>query len=391
MKDSEPADRYRDELLENVVPFWTKYAPDLEYGGFFTCLDRAGAVYDTEKFMWMQWRIVWMYCELCHAVQPSQEWLDLAMDAFEFLTRHGKDEQGRYYFSLARDGTPATSPYSVFSECFAAMGSAALYRVTGDSRARAEAVSACEQYVARKNNPKGSWEKTLSGKGNFQSLGYFMMQANLGAVLADCLGEKAFPADVREVSDTVLSLFWNDEKKMLFENVPAAGGFDIESMTGRHLNPGHALEAMWFLMEAAACVNDRRTIDRASEIILATLDHAWDKEYGGLYYFMDACDRPHVELQWDMKLWWVHCEAMIATLMAHKLTGRQELKHWFDRLHDWTWAHYPDPEFGDWFGYLDRRGEVTHQLKGGKWKTLFHLPRMLLKCSALLKDTDGAK
>src|SRR6266487_1185791 len=115
------AEQYERELRDNVIPFWERHSPDRQFGGYFSCLDRDGSVYDSEKFMWMQWRIVWMFAELYSTYQPREQWLRLAQNGYDFLTRHGKDEQGRYYFSLARDGTPATAAYNVYSDCFAAM------------------------------------------------------------------------------------------------------------------------------------------------------------------------------------------------------------------------------------------------------------------------------
>jgi N-acylglucosamine 2-epimerase len=157
-------------------------------------------------------------------------------------------------------------------------------------------------------------------------------------------------------------------------------------MTGRQINPGHSLEAMWFCMRAAEGLGDSAAIAKIADIMLAMLEKGWDKKYGGIFYFMDALGKPHVELQWDMKLWWVHNEAIIATVLAHKLTGRKKFLNWFEKIHEWAWEHFPDRKYGEWYGYLNRRGEVTHALKGGKWKTFFHLPRMLLICSQLLRQ-----
>jgi len=379
--------QYRDELLNNVEPFWRKHCPDNECGGYFTCLDRDGSVYDTEKFMWVQWRIVWMFCELHQKVERKAEWLDIAKAGYDFLTSHGKDQLGRYYFSLARDGTPATAPYSVYSDCFAAMGSAALYRATGNAGAKNEALKACAQYQSRRDNPKGEWEKGMSGRGQYVSISYYMMQVVMGTTLTECLEDESFLPDVRDAFMVVLDRFWNEEMGVFFENVPAAGGFDLDSMTGRHNNPGHAIETMWFLLDAAERIGCADSIPRIREMLLATLKRGWDPLHGGIFYFMDACNRPHLELQWDMKLWWVHNEALIATLMAFAKTGDRQFADWFERIHDWTWSHFPDPEYGEWFGYLNRQGEPTHQLKGGKWKTFFHLPRALSMCSELLSSS----
>lgn len=378
---------YRSALLNDCIPFWERNCPDREYGGYFTCLDRDGSVYDTEKFMWMQWRIVWMFCELYSKLERREEWLEIARLGYEFLLSRGKDESGRYYFSLSREGEPAISPYSVYSDCFAVMGAAAYYRATGDEGARREALRAFDSYLSREARPKGEWTKELSGRKPMKTLGFYMMKANLLSVLDECLCSTSFHSEIIDTSRLVLDLFWNDDLKIMFENVRPDGSFDLDSMTGRHLNPGHAIEAMWFIMNAACKAQKPDIVNQAAEIALREIEYGWDDEHGGIYYFMDALGRPHTELQWNMKLWWVHNEALISAAMAYKLTGRKEFEDWFGRIHDWSWDRFPDAEFGDWFAYLDRYGKPTHMLKGGKWKTFFHLPRMLLVCTMLFENT----
>lgn len=381
-------DIYKSELVDNVIPFWEKNCPDKEYGAYFTCLDRDGSVYDTEKFMWMQWRVVWMLSELYNKLDKREEWLKLAESGYNFLTKHGRDEQGRYYFALARDGRPTMAPYSVFSECFAVMGCAAYYKATGDEAAKAEALRAFENYVQRESRPKGEWTKEMPGRDPMRSLGFYMMKANLYVVLQECLGNSSYDSEILKTIHTVLNEFWNPEYKVAFENIRVDGSFDLDSMIGRQLNPGHVIEAMWFIMNAADKMGKMDIVQKAADIVLAELEFGWDKQYGGVYYFMDVLGKPHVELQWNMKLWWVHNEALIATAMAYKLTGRPEFAQWFEKIHDWTWSRFPDKEYGEWYGYLDRYGNVANQLKGGKWKGFFHLPRMLLVCSELLSKNS---
>lgn len=377
---------YLRALTDDVIPFWERHGPDRECGGFFSCLDRDGSVYDPAKYMWMQWRIVYQFAELCAKLKPRPAWRALAEDGFRFLTAHGRDPQGRCYFALNRRGEPAVAPYSPFSECFAAMGAAALYRVNGDPAAAAEARRAYAQYCAREARPKGEWTKELPGAPAFDSLAFHMMKANLQLVLRECLGDPAAAAEVPATVDAVLDGFWNTERRMLFENIRPGGGFDLETPAGRQLNPGHALEAMWFILAAGAQFGRRDWIARAADIALAELELGWDPEHGGIFYFLDAAGRPRPELEWSMKLWWVHCEALIACALAFHLTGRAEFAAWFERVHAWAWARFPDPECGEWYGYLDRSGTPTHRFKGGKWKTFFHLPRMLLFVGRLLRD-----
>ncbi|MCB0664399.1 MAG: AGE family epimerase/isomerase, partial [Saprospiraceae bacterium] len=61
-------DLYKKNLLEDVIPFWENYSLDWEHGGYFTCLDQTGQVYDTDKFTWLQARQVWTFSMLYNRV-----------------------------------------------------------------------------------------------------------------------------------------------------------------------------------------------------------------------------------------------------------------------------------------------------------------------------------
>lgn len=382
--------RYERELLESVEPFWRRHCPDPEFGGYFTCLDRDGSVYDTEKFMWMQWRIVYQYAALCATEHRRPEWLPLALQGYEFLARHGHAEDGSYWFSLNRDGSPSLAPYEIFSECFAAMGCAALFRVTADPEHRREAEASMARYKARMDNPRGRWDKSAPGRTRRLSLGLYMILANLGIVLDECLGTDRYLPDIERAAAMVLDRFWSEEHGAIFENVLADGRVDLATSDGRHLNPGHGLEAMWFLFHHAEAAGNQAMIERCAHIIPKILERGWDPVHGGIFYFRDALGRPHADLSADMKLWWVHNEAILATLYAWRLTGEQPFLDWFRRIDEWTWARFPDHAFGEWFGYLDRRGEPTHLLKGGRWKTFFHVPRCLLFAAAQMRACRDA-
>ena len=382
------AERYKTELMESVIPFWETHCVDTKFGGYHTMLDRDGSVYDTEKFMWMQWRIVYMFANLAESGLPTSEqrakWIEIAEGGFDFLTENGCAEDGNYYFALSQAGEPAVAPYNIFSECFAAMGAAALFNATGSEKHRAEAMRCMENYLARMENPKGRWNKELAGRPDRLAFGQYMILANLAEEIDSNLNTKQYETDVKRATDVVLSKFWNEESKLLFEFVNKNGSFDLDTSLGRHVIPGHGLEALWFLMRHAEGEGNAEAIAQCANYMKNILEFGWDEAHGGLFYFMDALGKPHFELHADMKLWWVHNEAIIATLYGYKLTGDPQLLEWFQRVDEWTWARFPDSEYGEWFGYLSRNGEPANMLKGGRWKTFFHLPRCLKISNELL-------
>lgn len=383
--------RYEQELLESTIPFWEKNCEDQQYGGYFTCLDRDGSVFDTEKYMWMQWRIVYMFATLYRSEYGKPQWLDIARRGYDFLVKNGKSTDGSYYFSLNRAGKPTTAPANIFSDCFAAMGAAAMFKATGEEQFRIEANSAMRSYINRMDNPKGRWDKAMPGRAKRLSLGHFMILANLCNVMQENLGTDEYEADASKAVETVMEKFWNPEFKVIFENINPDGSFDLDSCDGRLINPGHGLESMWFIMQYAEKNHNPILIEKAAEITAALFEFGSDREFGGIYYFMDVLNKPPMELHWDMKLWWPHNEAMLAALFAFRLTGEQRFINYFATTDQWAWQHFRDAEYGEWFGYLNRRGEPTHTLKGGKWKTFFHLPRYLMVSIEQMKKINCSK
>jgi N-acylglucosamine 2-epimerase len=372
------AEQYKQALLQDVIPFWEHYAIDPQ-GGYFTCLDRAGQVYDTDKFIWLQNRQVWMFSTFHQQIEPRDTWLKIAKHGADFLAQHGRDREGNWYFALDRAGQPLVQPYNIFSDCFAAMAFSQYARASGEAWAQDVARQAYNNVLRRKDNPKGQYTKAYPGTRPMKSLAVPMILANLTLEMAWLLP----PAELEQVLATtvqeVMTDFLDHDRGLMFEHV-APDGSHIDCFDGRLINPGHGIEAMWFIMDIANRRNDTKMIHQAIDVVINILNFAWDQEYSGLYYFMDADGHPPQQLEWDQKLWWVHLETLVALAMGYRLTHREDCWAWYQKLHDYSWSHFADPDYGEWFGYLNRRGEVLLNLKGGKWKGCFHVPRALLLC-----------
>ena len=370
---------YRERLLGDVLPFWEKHSVDVECGGYFTCLGRRGEVYDTDKFVWLQARQVWMFSALYNRLEKREKWLEIAKGGAEFLARHGMDEGGNWYFSLTREGKPLVAPYNIFSDCFAAMAFAQYAQASGDQRAAEIARQTYGHILERKDTPKGRYSKAVAGTRDLKSMAIPMILANVSLEMGDLL-EKGRLEEVLDVCiGEVMGEFLDEERGILYENVRPDGGH-VDCFEGRLINPGHGIEAMWFLMDIARRRGDTGLIKRCVEVILNTLEFGWDGKFGGIFYFMDAEGKPPQQLEWDQKLWWVHLEALVALSMAYAETKSEKVWQWYERVRQWAWGHFPDAEHGEWFGYLNRRGEVLLDCKGGKWKGCFHVPRAMYLC-----------
>ena len=381
---------YKNELLNNIIPFWAENSLDREFGGYFTCLDRTGKVYDTDKFAWLQGRQIWTFSTLYAKIQPNQNWLSIAKHGAEFMKKNGRDAEGNWYFSFNRQGMPLIQPYNIFSDCFAAMGFGALYSIDQQDEYAAIAKQTFQNILNRKNNPKGKYSKAYPGTRSLKNFSLPMILCNLSLELSHLLDTKIVEELIDEVIYEVMEVFYQQDSGLILENVNPDGSFS-DCFEGRSINPGHTIEAMWFIMDLAKRTNNKQLIDRALEIALRTLEYGWDKENGGIFYFMDIKNAPMQQLEWDQKLWWVHIETLVCLAKGFELTGNEACKQWFETIHDYTWKNFRDPDYNEWFGYLNREGKVLIPAKGGKWKGCFHIPRGLLQVWKTLEKIEVNK
>ncbi|MCK5795279.1 MAG: AGE family epimerase/isomerase, partial [Anaerolineales bacterium] len=370
---------YSETLLKDVIPFWEKFSLDMENGGYFTCLDREGKVYDQDKFVWPQARQVWTFSMLYNRLEKRASWLDMAEHGMEFIVKNALDEKENCYFSLNREGKPLVQPYSLFSDCFTAMAASEYARASENEEMRHLALRIFENILKRRKKPKGKYDKAFPGTRPLEALALPMILANLTTELEWMLPSGVADETTELCREAVLGRFLDQDRLLLHEFADPDGRFP-DTFDGRLINPGHGIEALWFLMFIAEQRGDRETINRAVEILISILNFGWDNQYGGIYYFMDSEGKPPQQLEWDQKLWWVHVESLVALSMAWRLTGNKKCLDWFMLVHEYTWSHFSDPANGEWFGYLNRQGKVLLYLKGGKWKGCFHLPRALYMC-----------
>lgn len=380
--------QYKSELLDNVLPFWLANSQDKEFGGYFSCLDRDGSVFDTDKFIWLQGREVWMFSSMYNNVEKRQEWLDCAIQGGEFLKKYGHDGNYNWYFSLDSKGSPLVEPYNIFSYTFATMAFGQLNKATGNEEYAEIARKTFNIILSKLDNPKGKWNKMYPGTRDLKNFALPMILCNLGLEVEHLISEDCLAKLMDTCIHEVMDVFCRPELDgLIVENVTTDGQLS-DTFDGRLMNPGHAIEAMWFIMDLGKRLKRPDLIEKAVKNTLKMLDYGWDKEYGGIFYYLDRLGRPPQQLEWDQKLWWVHIETLISLLKGYNLTGSKECLEWFEKVHEYTWTHFKDHEYPEWYGYLNRRGEVLLSLKGGKWKGCFHVPRGLYQCWKVLEEIN---
>ena len=370
---------YLMELTQEVIPFWEKYSIDLECGGYFTCIDGYNKVYDTDKFVWLQARQVWTFATLYDRLEKKDSWLKIALYGSDFLEKYGHDGDFNWYFSLQREGQPLIMPYNIFSHTFACMAIAKMYQITGNEKYKIAAEKTLKKITERAEKPKDRWDKSFPNTRPLKNFALPMILCNLYNELGDLVETDEKQLRTLDCVDEIFDLFWDERRGVILENISTSRSFS-DSFEGRLVNPGHGLEAMWFIMDLGQQYDRKDWIVRAIAMALSIIEKGWDKKQDGIFYFMDAEGHPPQQLEWDQKLWWVHLEAMICFLRGYELTGSKECWNWFEKVHHYTWKNFRDfNRGGEWYGYLNRSGNIHLNLKGGKWKGCFHVPRALYK------------
>ncbi len=380
--------------LERSAAFWLEHGMDREHGGVYTCLDRKGEIYSTDKSVWMQGRCGWIFAFLCSNYGVKQEWLDASKSCLDFMEAHcfNHEHGDRMYFTVTAEGQPLRQRRYYFSEAFCSIANAEYYGVTGE-RKRLERARQCYDLYwdlsQGKPDPVGMGPKTIPETRTGRAFGTPMIILNVTGVLlrTDPERKALYEERAQQCVDDIFKYHVKPELKCTLENVDADGTPRLYYTEGRTVNPGHDIEGVWFLLEHAQRTGNKTLIRKAAEMFDWAIAAGWDKEYGGLLYFTDALGKPPEAYEHDMKLWWPHNEILISSLMLYRDTGEEKYLDWFYKTLNYCKSHFADPEYGEWYGYLRRDGLPTEpSTKGSTFKGPFHLPRSMILADKLIGE-----
>lgn len=375
---------YKKDLCENIMPFWLKNGLDRVNGGIYTCLDRDGSLIDSTKSVWFQGRFAFVCSFAYNTIEKNPEWLAAAKSTIDFIEAHCFDSDGRMYFEVMADGTPLRKRRYVFSESFAAIAMAEYSKASGDKAYAEKALALFKnirKFVATPGYMPAKYLDSLQAKGHSLVMILINTASRIRNVISD-------PVLDRQIDESIASLkdFMKPEFKALLEMVGPNGEF-IDTCNGRVINPGHCIETAWFLLEEAKHRGwEKELTAQALQILDWSWEWGWDKQYGGIINFRDCRNLPPQDYSQDMKFWWPQTEAIIATLYAYEATGDDKYLVWHKQISEWTYAHFPDNECGEWYGYLHRDGTVAQPAKGNIFKGPFHIPRMMIKAYDLCRE-----
>lgn len=384
--------RYLHELTENILPFWLEHGLDREHGGIYTSLDRDGSLIETDKSVWFLGRALWVFSTAYNKIEKKPEYLEAARLIVRFIDEHCFDSDGRMFFRVTSDGRPVIKRIRYFfSETFAIIGYAAYSEASGDDSYRTKALELYERTKAIRDTPGILVPKfdikTRPMRGHADT----MIMINVLSELREVWSEKSdyLTAELdREIADC-RKYFIHPELRLVLETVGPDGEFLPDHFEGRIVNPGHAIEGSWFIMNEGLRQGRKDYIETGLDVLGWMWDAGWDDEYGGgIIQYRDALGRSLSEYHQDMKFWWPQCEAVIANLMAYSITHDEKYLERFHAVDKYISDRFIDREYGEWFGYFHRDGTLATALKGNLYKGPFHIPRMYMKAISIIDSMD---
>jgi len=412
---------YREYLINKLLPFWIERSPDGEHGGFFTCFDNAtGKLAAKDKYTWSQGRMVWIMSKLgsmnsCFNESERREFLALAKNGAEFIKNNAVLDGYRCAFLTDGAGKPKPASddgvldSSIFADGFAVMGFARYASVTGDKNFYNLAVNIYDSMMGRIKSgnyytlpyPEIPWLKTH---------GILMGQIDISKELAAAMkifGDKRYVETNMTAGPCIEEIFdrFKDKNNIIREMIYKDKGVDDNLLLTRYFNPGHTIENMWFIMHWALKNKNKSFINTAAIISRATFDYGWDKKYGGLQLFAD-CEGGEpkgsttgieseemtrkVQNDWASKLWWPHSEALYTLLLAYKLTGEKDLFSRYEKLYEYVFATFPNPDesVGEWINIRDRQGNPENRVVALPVKDPYHTMRNVILIMDLAEHWD---
>ncbi|GKV66576.1 MULTISPECIES: AGE family epimerase/isomerase [Sporosarcina] len=403
---------YTSQLNDNFIPYWESKI-DEQFGGVFSCIQNdEDTILSHNKYTWSQGRFLWMNSRLLqlrerYTLAVNKKWERSAHKTYEFLQSNGKLENQHVVNATEADGTKIDTELdvSIFADCFYILGYNAYANYVKDQTIFHEALDTY-RLVKRRIEENNFKSEPYPIPDKFESHSIPMILINVAeelydtAIIFDDHSSLELKEDIKIYFIKIMKDHFNGSR--IVEMLPKRDE-DKDTLLARHVNPGHTLECVWFLSESLhhfTSEEQRKYEIMLLQLIKDTLATGWDKEYGGLFRFVDEKGgKPAGRLihdrfeelindTWETKLWWPHSEALYTILKFALTYEDQDLLLWYEKLESYVFSTFPSSEGKEWTQIRDRFGQPIRKVVALPVKDPFHIVRNFLLIQHLLKGDE---
>lgn len=412
MEENKILNFYVSKIQDDFMPYWSNFA-DRDYGGILNCINNYGnKKLSNNKFTWSQGRYLWILGKVYDLTQKGtlskidMDDIKNQMDkTYEFISKYSI-YNGRCCYLLDQFGNKIvdakTGRYdaSIFADCFALIGMAQYVKSLVKNELVDEVRALYESIVNRVENNDFLTEPYPIPEGyKVHSIPMILLNTTYEYIkMLQKLGrhyEKEITYGLNQV-DKILVEFYRDG--LIREHVSTDERYETH-LLDRHVNPGHTLEDMWFIVEFLREFGDlNKYLPRIIEISQKTFDLGWDQKYGGLLRFVDRdggiphgiCEDSDFEIliknTHDMKLWWPHSEVLYIFLLLYKLTHDEQMLKNYEKSYEYVFKTFPNKELGEWIQIRKRDGSPEEKVVALPVKDPFHIVRNFIKIVELYES-----
>lgn len=368
---------WKNQAVNNIIPYWTKHAMDKKNGAFFTNLDRNWNVSeDKVKYPSMISRHVFGY-SVAYLLTGDEAYLKTASETAKFLIDKGWDKTyGGWYDALDEKGNPVEYTKDAFVQIYAITGLAMYYFVTHDSTALS--------YIEKSNAIMETkfWD---SKSGGYQK----MLQQNLEVKDST----KDFASEVAPVSGYLIYLYLATRESKYLEQMERVMNTVVDKMrdtstgwileyfnkdwkllAGINTNAmgisiGHNIETAWMLLRLYTLDNNKSRLETAKSLSEKIVKYGYNDKTGSWYNILNNNDASAVD---NSSVWWIQAYGNMFFLYLNQVTKEEKYLDSYCRSAKFWNDYMVDKEYGDTYLSVSPEGKMKEGAKANRYKASYH-------------------
>ena len=365
---------WKKQALDDMIPFWTRYAQDSLYGAFCTNIG-AGWKWgdDTRKYPGMISRHIFSYA-VAYLLSGDEKYLDIARQTKDFLIDHAWDkEYGGWFDVLDQQGNPVEKTKSLFIQAYAITGLTMYYFVTHDKNVL--------QYIEQSNAllETKAWDNINGGYFNRMTREWKVIdnQKTLASQLAPVSGyllylylsarDRKYLDQTAKIMDVVCSHAICNEYGWALENFDKEWNY-TEGKPDK-VNIGHNLEVAWILMRLRLLNNNPSYLRTVNDLEQNFRKYGYAEANG---FWFTSIEKANPENHDDFTYWWVQAYGNMYHLCSFRTSGKEVFLSDFGKGARFWDSFFIDRKDGDTFFSVLQSGQVKDSIKANPFKVSYH-------------------